>query len=441
MTKLKQFLTTDIWRIRKKQLPRTKSFLVTHLRIVLLSLRGFAEDKCQLRASALTFFSLLSIVPVFAMLFGIAKGFGFEKKLEEMVTNNIQGQEEVLGKVIEFAQTMLENTSGGLVAGIGIGVLFWSVIKVLGNIESAFNDIWGIKMARTLIRKFSDYLAIMLICPILLIASSSATVFVQSQITLIVDKLAFLGPVASLILFLIKFLPYCVLWVVFSFIYIVMPNTNVKVSSGIFAGVVGGTIYQLLQWVYINFQLGASKYGAIYGSFAALPLFLVWLQMSWVVVLLGCEFAFAHQNVDTYELEPDCLEVSPSLKKLISLRIVHTLVKRFQKGTAEEAPLSADEIAHSLELPIRLINDVIYELVKAGIVIEVKSVREKVHAYQPAQDPEKFTISYVLEALDKSGRESLPLEKTPEVEKIEKALIKWQDTFRNSPDNILLKSI
>jgi membrane protein len=438
MLRIKQFLTTEIWRIRKKNLPRSKSFFLTHLRIILLSLRGFAEDKCQLRASALTFFSLLSIVPIFAMAFGIAKGFGLEKKLEELVTTNVQGQEEVLGRIIEFARKLLENTSGGIVAGIGIGVLFWSVIKVLGHIESAFNDIWGIKTSRSLIRKFSDYLSIMLICPILLIVSSSATVFVQSQVALIVDKLAFLGPVASVILFTIKFLPYCVLWIVFSFIYIVLPNTNVKISSGIFAGVVGGTIYQLLQWAYIIFQMSASKYGAIYGSFAALPLFLLWLQMSWVVVLLGAEFSFAHQNVDTYELEPDCLDVSPSFKRLISLRIVHMLIKRF---TQAEMPLSAAAISHSLEIPPRLVNDVLFDLVKAGLVIEVKSENDKVHAYQPAQETERFTIGFVLEALDKSGTETLPLEDDAVVKKIRNCLSVWHDTLRTLPENVLLKNI
>lgn len=438
MNRIKQFLTTDVWRIRKKNLPRPKSFFLTHLRIILLSLRGFAEDKCQLRASALTFFSLLSIVPIFAMAFGIAKGFGLEKKLEELVTTNVQGQEEVLGRIIEFARKLLENTSGGIVAGIGIGILFWSVIKVLGHIESAFNDIWGIKTSRSLIRKFSDYLSIMLICPVLLIASSSATVFVQSQIEMIVEKIAFLGPIASLILFSINFLPYCVLWVVFSFIYIVMPNTHVRLSSGIFAGIVGGTIYQILQWAYIVFQMGASKYGAIYGSFAALPLFLGWLQMSWVVVLLGAEFSFAHQNVDTYELEPDCLDVSPSFTRVVAVRIMHMLIKRFVDA---EAPLSAETLSHSLELPPRLVNDILFDLVKAGLVIEVKSENDKIHAYQPAQDTERLTVGFVLEALDTSGSGTLPLEENAVTKKIRAALTTWRDTFRTLPENVLLKNI
>jgi len=139
------FITGDIWRIRLEDLPRKKSFLIKQLRIFLLSARGFDEDKCQLRASALTFYSLISIVPVAAMAFGIAKGFGFEKLLEKQLMNQFSGQEEVLTTVISFANSLLANTKGGLLAGVGIMVLFWAVIKVLGNIEYSFNDIWGIK--------------------------------------------------------------------------------------------------------------------------------------------------------------------------------------------------------------------------------------------------------------------------------------------------------
>jgi len=272
----------------------------------------------------------------------------------------------------------------------------------------------------------------------LLIVSSSATVYIQSQIVTIVEKLTILGPLAGLILFFIKFLPYCVLWIVFSFIYIVMPNTKVNFSSGVFAGVVAGTIYQLVQWVYITFQIGASKAGAIYGSFAALPLFLVWLQLSWRIVLLGSEFSFAHQNVDTYEMEPDCNDVSPSFKRLLSLRIVQLVVKRFAQA---EVALDADQIAHELEMPIRLVNELIYELINAEILIEVESGEEKTHAYQPAQDPDNFTLSFVIESLEKKGTESLPIEQTVEVEKLQASLIKIRDMVRKMPENMLLKNM
>src|SRR5512135_3422862 len=174
--KIMRFLTNDLWRIRTRDLPRHRVMLVHPLRVVMRAWRGFDEDKCQLRASALTFYTLLSMVPVVAMAFGIAKGFGFENLLQKLILERLQGQEAVANQIIDFANKFLANARGGLIAGIGVAVLFWTVIQVLGNIESSFNDIWGVKQSRTLMRKLADYLSIMLICPVLLIVSSSATI-------------------------------------------------------------------------------------------------------------------------------------------------------------------------------------------------------------------------------------------------------------------------
>ena len=199
VSRFSDFIKGDIWRFRLRNLPRKKSFLIKQLRIFLLSVRGFDEDKCQLRASALTFYSLISIVPVAAMAFGIAKGFGFEKRLERLLLEQFQGQEEVITRVIAFAHSLLTNTKGGVLAGVGIVLLFWAIIKVLGNIEASFNDIWGIQEPRSLGRKFSDYISVMLLCPILLILSSSVTVFITTQLTLIMEKIALLGIFGPLI--------------------------------------------------------------------------------------------------------------------------------------------------------------------------------------------------------------------------------------------------
>ena len=180
---------------------------------------------------------------------------------------------------------------------------------------------------RSFSRRFTDYLSVMLICPILLIMASSVTVFINTQATLITQKIALLGAISPVIHVLLELLPYTVIWFVFTFIYIFIPNTKVNFTSGILGGVAAGTIYQVVQWAYVYFQVGVAKYNAIYGSFAALPLFLVWLQLSWRVVLLGAEVSFAHQNVDTYEFEQDCLSASYSFKKLLALLITHQLVK------------------------------------------------------------------------------------------------------------------
>ena len=433
-----EFIRTGIWRLRLKDLSRKKSFGIRLLRIVLLATRGFGEDKIHLRASALTLYSLLGIVPVIAMAFGIAKGFGFEKFLQKDLLERFQGQEEVAIRIIDFAHSLLEATKGGVIAGIGLIVLFWAVIRVLRDIENSFNDIWGIEEARSLGRKFSDYLTIILICPILLTMSGSATIFINTQVMTITDKIALLGYFSSLIFFLLKFLPYCVIWGLFTFIYILVPNTKVNFKSGLLAGIIAGSVYQIIQWGYIHFQVGVAKYNAIYGSFAALPLFLIWLQVSWIIVLIGAEISFAHQNVDTYEFEPDSEHINLSFKRLLSLLIAHLLTKHFSDG---EKPLTAQQISHSLEIPVRLVRQILFELVHSGIMSEVKTVNEKELAYQPAFDIHRLTIAHLLEALDQRGVGSIPVAQSRELGVLSEALEGIREAVAQSPANKLLKDI
>lgn len=433
-----QFLNIDIWRIRSRKLSRSHSFFINQLRIVLLAFHGFNEDKCQLRASALTFYSLLSIVPVLAMAFGIAKGFGLDKLLETQILAKMPGQEQVVGQMIGYANIFLENTKGGIIAGVGVALLFWTVIKVLGNIEDCFNEIWGVQKERSLSRKFSDYLSIMLICPILLVASSSVTVLVTSQVTFVLSKLSFLGPVADVILYILKFLPFCVMWVLFTFIYIFMPNTKVNFRSGLIGGIIGGTIYQVVQWIYITFQVGVSNYGAIYGSFAALPLFLVWLQISWLIVLFGAEISFAEQNVDTYEFEPDSLRASAAFRKMAALSVAHLCIKRFDRG---QPPLTASAIAHELEMPMRLLQLVLFELTESGVLCEVKADDGKSPSYQPARDIEDLTIQTISGLMDKKGTDDIPFAETQEINAIRESLQAMDQSLKSSPANRALKDI
>ncbi|MFQ5486745.1 MAG: YihY/virulence factor BrkB family protein [Desulfobacterales bacterium] len=432
------FVREEMWRINLKTLPGKKSFFIRQLRIIALAIRGFDEDKCQLRASALTFYTLLSFVPVVAMAFGIAKGFGFEKSLEKQLLEKLPGQEEIVGQVVDFAHSLLENTQGGVIAGFGVVLLFWTVIKVLGHIEHSFNDVWEIKKARSFGRKFGDYLSIMLIAPILVITSSSVTVFIKTQIEFITREVALLGLFSSFIFSALKLFPYLVIWLLFTFIYILMPNTKVNFRSGLLAGIVAGTVFQISQHVYIAFQIGVARYNAIYGSFAALPLFLVWLQLSWLIVLFGAEISFAHQNVDTYEFESDCKGISAFFKKLLSLHVVHLLVKHFSSG---KKPLTADEISQRLEIPIRLIRQILYELVQSDTLAETRTNNDKTFSYQPARDINSLTIKYVIDAMEKRGIDNLPVAQTKELQALSDSLKAFADTVAKSPENRLIKDI
>lgn len=436
--KVVDFIRHDVWRIRRTNLPPGKSFFLTLLRVLILSIRGFDEDKCQLRASALTFFSLISIVPVAAMAFGVAKGFGFEKMLELQLRGKLAGHEEILDNIIKFSHSLLESTRGGLLAGIGLIVLFWAVIKMLGQIEDSLNDIWGIKEQRSWGRKFADYLSLMLICPVVIILSSSVTVLVVTQVTLILEKISILGTFSTIVFFLLKLLPYTFLWGLFTFLYVFIPNTKVRFTSALLAGIITGTIFQVVQWGYITFQIGTARYNAIYGSFAAFPLFLVWLQMSWLIVLYGAELSFALQNVDTYEFEPDALQASRRLKTLVSLQIAQRLIKNFSQG---EAPLTARQISHELEIPIRLVNDVLFELTQSNILSATDSGTEGELGFQPARDINALKIQHVVDALELRGIDTIPFAHTPEFSALLEAVETFRNTIEKLPSNRLLKDL
>ncbi len=438
LSKVTQFAKTDVWRIRSSDLPRSKLFLVRLLRILILSVRGLVEDKCQLKASALTFYTSLSIVPIFAMIFGVAKGFGFEKVLEKQLLAKLESQGEVVTRVIDYANALLVNTKGGVMAGIGVVVLFWAIIKVLGNIEKSFNDIWGIKKGRPFRRKITDYLSIMLIGPVLFIVSSGITVLMASQAKIFVEKITLLGPVSPVIFFVLKLLPYGTIWVLFIFIYIFMPTTKVHFRSGVLAGIIAGSMYQIFHWVYITFQVGVARYNAIYGSFAALPLFMIWLQLSWLIVLLGAELSFAHQNVDTFEFEPDSLGVSHAFKRLLSLRIVNLLVKHFSDG---DSSWNEAKISDTLGIPVRLVRQILHELVACGIISQVKVDEDEATAFQPARNPDNMTIKYVVDALEQRGSDHIPVAQSEELRSLGQSLKRFDELVEKSSDNVLLKDI
>lgn len=432
------FLKTDIWQMRLNTLPRHTRIWIKPLRLLILSSRKFKQDGCMLRASALTFYSLLSIVPVLAMAFGIAKGFGFEKALEAQLLTRLQAQEAVITRIMGFAQSLLDNTKGGIIAGTGVVLLLWTIMSLLGNIENAFNRIWDVDKPRSPARKVSDYFSAMVVCPLLLVLSSGATVVIISQVTLIIDKISFLGALGPAILFVLKLLPYAVIWILFTFIYLFMPNRKIGLGSGVFAGVLAGTLYQVFQWAYLSFQFGVTRYNAIYGSFAALPLFLVWLQISWLIVLFGAVVSYAHQNQEAFELAPESGRISHHLRTLLTLQVVHLLVKAFTEG---QRPVPAPQIARSLDLPHHLLHDILRDLVAAGIISPVCSAPSGERGYQPARDSDLLTIEYVMSQMESLGTPDLPRDPPPTEGRLMQSLEAFQDLIRKSPANLKLKDL
>ncbi|MBN1868010.1 YihY/virulence factor BrkB family protein [Candidatus Sumerlaeota bacterium] len=441
---LAHFLRVGIWRMRLSDLGGARRYAVRRIRIVALAIRGFDEDKCLLRASALTFYTLFAIVPVCGIAFAIAKTFFqnqdgmnlLEVRLKEMFSD--PQMHEVIAQVSGFAESLLDRSKGSVIAGVGALILFWTVIKVLGNIESSFNEIFGARRRRPLMRRISDYLAVMVVAPIALISSGSATVAATTFIAELMDKYAVIGVLRPLIDLGLKTLPFLLLIAMFTFIYVFVPNVKVRFSSAMVAGFVAGGLYQIVQWTYIGSQVVVSKYNAIYGSFAALPLFLLWVQISWLIVLLGAEVAFAHQNAETYEFEPDCLTASPSLRKRAALRIVHLCVRNFQEGSEV---LTAARISEITTIPIRLVRDLAAALIETGVLAEIRTEGNGDPAYQPARDLDQMTIHYVLGRMDAHGTDTLPFPDSEELSKIDECLGRIDRAARESPGNMKIKAI
>jgi membrane protein len=399
--------------------------------------KGYRDDRIQLRASALTYFTTLSVVPIVAMVFGIAQGFGFQDKLETEIRQNFAEQEEmkaVLDYIFEFAQNMLSNINGGFIAGVGLVVLFWSVMNVLGNIESSFNAIWHISKSRPIIRKFSDYLSMMLVAPVLLFLSSTVTVYIN-EFSADAPIFQYIGPIVK---FLVALIPYLLIYLLFTILYVVMPNTKVKFRNGLFAGLIAGTIFQVTQWFYLTFQVGVSKYSAIYGSFMALPLFLIWLQLSWLIVLLGAEISFAYQSIENYEFESEADKVNPYNRRLLTFLVLHLIIKKFSEGIR---PLTSADISRQLGIPLRLVRDILFDLNEGKLIIEATTPSPKEQAYVPSIDINKMTISYVIEKLDKRGVSILMAEETADLKAFSTIQVGLLKAIRKSKANKLLKDI
>jgi len=436
--KLQNLFLKDIWVMSVKTYSPWKILLIKQVKIFTLAVKGFQEDKVQTRASALTYYSLLSIVPIIAMVFGIAKGFGFEIWMQEKLMASFNGQEVILQWLLTFAEKYLSNVKGGVIAGVGLVMLLWSVMKLLGNIESSFNEIWQIKKSRQISRKLSDYISLIVIAPILLFVSSSVSVFLTEQIKYsqeVMPLLNYLGPMFST---LIAVIPYILIWLVFTLLYIIMPNTKVRFSSALTGGVIAGTIFQLVQLFYFKLQGGASSYGAIYGSFAALPLFLIWMQTSWLILLLGAEVAFANQNVEHYEAESESSNISIHLKRTVALMVMKEIVINFKKG---DPPSTPDDLAKVLDFPVRLVRDVLYELLDAGLISETITKNIKENAYQPGIDVQKITVAYVIEQIDKLGRDTIRTENTDELAKMTKVVDGFMLEIKDSKNNKLIDEV
>jgi membrane protein len=425
-----EFVSDKLWKIRIDKVDKRQGLLLTQLRVFSLAIKRFHQDNCLVAATALTFYTLFSIVPILALLFAVAKGFGFEKNLQDQILANNSQYSSVLSDAFVYANSMLASAKGGIIAGFGIILLLWSVMKLLISIENSFNQIWEVKRGRSWIRKVTDYLTIMLVGPLFLIVSGGLTVAVQTKL----GNIEMLGIVGT---FLVKMFAWLLVAVLFMFLFIALPNTKVNRRSAFAAAVVSTVIFELLGWAYVRFQIGANQLNAIYGGFAALPLFLIWVQYSWYIVLFGAELAYSYQHARNYELEEDISHLSQRYKKVIALMIANLVAKRFYN---QEKPFTIVEISLHLDLPARLATTIVNEFVETGIFVEVRSEKDET-VYQPGITESKFTVKYVIDLLEKKGVNNLPINDTIELIHINKLMQELDHTLDNQLGHVYVKDL
>lgn len=503
------FLRVRLWQIRPGQVSRRRFFAFKYLKILVLAARGFVVDKCMLRASALTFYTLLAIVPVCAMAFGVAKGFNFEDNLRASLLQLLPGHQDtldgdqldlpkdddgtttssvvfadpsdgastaptvavlddtrvtstglalgaaggvegedivtqqdvfetVLVKVIDYAYKLLAESRGGLIGGIGFALLLWTVLKVLASIETSFNAIWGVKRARDWKRKFSDYLSFALVAPALVVMASSINVTIEATVGEMLDKFEALDYFRAVIIPMFGMLPVLFVWMLLAFVYGFFPNTRVRPMSALLAGLLAGVAYQVVQVAFIRFQFGVSKYNAVYGTFAALPLFLIWVQVSWVITLMGAELCFAHQNIDSYDHEPEKGRASHSARRLLAVLVTRHCAKRFVAG---EPASTSSEITLALECPIRLLREVLFDLCECGILSETRGKDEEDPGYQPAQSTDGLTLSHVVDLFDNHGSDHTAFGVAADTERVINQIALLRQSIEHVPDNCRVQDI
>ncbi|MGD0231502.1 MAG: YhjD/YihY/BrkB family envelope integrity protein, partial [Syntrophorhabdales bacterium] len=407
------------------------------LRVVVFALRGYIKDDCATRAASLTYYSLLSIVPVLAMAFGIAIGFGLEKVVQARLADMAAGAslpQAVVNQMIAFSHSLLERTQGGIIAVLGFLTLFWSVLAIIQSIEQSMNRIWEVRKGRTFFRKATDYLAVMVFVPVLVVISNSAAILVAGEVATINQRSGLLGDFGPVISIALKVVPFISICAVLTLTYLIIPNTRVRKRSAILAGVIMGTAYLTVQFVYVRFQLGVSRYGAIYGGFAAIPLFIAWLRLSWMMVLFGAELAVADENQETFGFHPDLSDLSILSMKILLLRMLRLVVKRFARG---EPAMTARQLSEGLEIPLRLVKRLLYQLETAGLVVQTAN---RDPAFQPGRTAEDLRVQLILEANERIGV-SPPAATLKDGEKIAALLSAIAAAAEKAPENVPLKDV
>jgi len=395
---LKHFFLKKIWSDDIEQYSKIQKLYYKTLRCSVSTIHRYIEDKCMIKASALTYFTLMSMVPLLALILGIARGFGLGVILENELKTNVLSMGSGVEKIFEFSKNMIENAKGGVFTGLGLVILFYAVIKGLGNIEQSFNGIWGVKKKRTIARQFSDYLSVMMILPLFFVSLSGINVFIVATMKNLGAEYSLFGTISPYLLKIMKLIPYVIVWIFFVFLYVFIPNTKVKLKPALISGILIGTLVQLVQWIYIKFQVGVSSYNAIYGTFAAIPLLLIWLQLTWSLVLMGAQMCFYIQHSDDIEGITDEETLASNSTRVLLLVIMNRICTLFKDRQVGE---SMSELSNTINVRYSDMKKGLEILLGCGLILEVSQDESQV--YIPAFDINIMTIGLIYNSIDRYG--------------------------------------
>lgn len=364
------------------------------LKVANLGVRTFLDRDLPVRSAALTYHTVLALVPALAMLFAIARGFGFHNLLESQLLSYFPAQQQVLETALTYVDNYLAQASQGAFVGIGLVVLLWTLVALLGNVEDAFNHVWGVTKQRSLRRKFTDYTALFLIVPVLMVCSAGISIFMSDAVQQVFAD----NPLSPVAHGLLAMMPMVITWLLFSAAYYLIPNTSVRIPVAVCTGIVCGTLYQGLQWLFVTGQVYVSKYNAIYGSFAFLPLLLVWLQLSWLIVLAGASLTYAWQHYAHYAHSEQAADIAPRYADALAVAVLAVAVCRFKQ---HQPPLTRTELLRDYDLPGTLADDLLDRLRRSRLLATVDTGSEP--GYQPAADTTDTTVGDVLDTLSTLG--------------------------------------
>lgn len=396
-----RFVTSDMWRLYDTEMSGVSGFFVRVLRVLYVSVREFVANNVSQKASALTYTTVLALVPMLTIILSIAAGFGLQASVQRALYEAFPAHQMELTISFDFVESYLHQIQSGVLIVIGLAILIWSVFSMLMTVEGVFNEIWQIKKGRPLSKRIVGYLAAFIIVPLSLIVMSFSNIFISSLSSFEILGTISIAPVITTIL---KILPFVIIVIVLIVVYMTMPNTKVRFLPALIAAIVAGVAFQIFQMLYISGQLWVTRYNSIYGSLAAIPLLMLFIQLSWTIILFGAQFSYAIQNVKRYVFKSESEKISRRFRDLVAVLLMKKICKAFRH---QGVPYSAEMLAVETDLPIVIVQDTLDKLVLSRLAIEQPPVKSgQSPLFLPATEITSITVKRILTAMDRLGSEN-----------------------------------